>query len=190
MKLAIGFGFFLYRKLNNVDGVMQQDSTPQNDSTLGFKWIKKSHKILCSQIFIIHNDHTYITKDYTSLCLSIICNQYFFFKWRQLCSGPSFTQGWKDIGAKTYIFTACANCYLQFWGKVIFKTGNIPSTWSWLKAVVRFESDKSAIINIFMKNIPQANRTCGFEISTGQTKKSLAAGHRTTANFEHWTNEA
>jgi len=36
-----------------------------------------------------------------------------------------------------------------------------------------------------MKNIPQANRTCGFEISTGQTKKSLAAGHRTTANFEH-----
>jgi hypothetical protein len=79
MKLAIGFGFFLYRKLNNVDGVMQQDSTPQNDSTLGFKWIKKSHKILCSQIFIIHNDHTYITKDYTSLCLSIICNQYFTF---------------------------------------------------------------------------------------------------------------
>jgi len=36
-----------------------------------------------------------------------------------------------------------------------------------------------------MKNIPQANRTCGCEISTGQTKKSLAAGHRTTANFEH-----
>jgi hypothetical protein len=32
---------FLYRKLNNMDGVKQQDSTPQNDSTLGFKWIKK-----------------------------------------------------------------------------------------------------------------------------------------------------
>jgi hypothetical protein len=31
-----------------MDGVKQQDSTPQNDSTLGFKWIKKSHKILCS----------------------------------------------------------------------------------------------------------------------------------------------
>ena len=27
-----------------------------------------------------------------------------------------------------------------------------------------------------MKNIPQANRTSGFEISTGQTKNSLAAG--------------
>ena len=38
-----------------MDGVKQQDSMPQNDSTLGFKWIKKkSHKILCSHIFIIH----------------------------------------------------------------------------------------------------------------------------------------
>jgi hypothetical protein len=35
-------------------------------------------------------------------------------------------------------------------GKVIFKTGNIPSTWSY---------DHS----FFMKNIPQANRTCGFD---------------------------
>ena len=24
-----------------MDGVKQQDSTPQNDSTLGFQWIKK-----------------------------------------------------------------------------------------------------------------------------------------------------
>jgi hypothetical protein len=24
-----------------MDGVKQQDTTPQNDSTLGFKWIKK-----------------------------------------------------------------------------------------------------------------------------------------------------
>jgi hypothetical protein len=39
---------------------------------------KKSHKILCSHIFIIHNDHTYITGDYTKLCLNIICNQSFF----------------------------------------------------------------------------------------------------------------
>ena len=40
-KLAIGVFIFLYHKLNNMDGVKQQDSTPQNDSTLGFKWIKK-----------------------------------------------------------------------------------------------------------------------------------------------------
>jgi hypothetical protein len=35
--------------------------------------------MLCSHIFIIHNDHTYITEDYTSLCLNIICNRSFFF---------------------------------------------------------------------------------------------------------------
>jgi hypothetical protein len=35
------FLFFFIRKFNNMDGVKQQDSTPQNDSTLGFKWIKK-----------------------------------------------------------------------------------------------------------------------------------------------------
>jgi hypothetical protein len=28
-------------EINNMDGVKQQNSTPQNDSTLGFKWIKK-----------------------------------------------------------------------------------------------------------------------------------------------------
>ena len=53
---------------------------------------------------------------------------------------------------------------------------------------VRFECDNSAIdviIKFFMKNIPQANRTCGLEISTGQTKNSLAGGHRTTTNFDH-----
>ena len=67
-------------------------------------------------------------------------------KWGQLCSGPSFTQRWKDFGTKTYLFTACANCYLRFWGKVIFKTENIPSiTWSWLNAFARFECDNSAI---------------------------------------------
>jgi len=86
----------------------------------------------------------YITEDYTSLCLNIICNRN-FFKWGQLCSSPSFTQGWKDFGTKTYLFTTCANCYLWFWGKVIFKTGNIPSTWSYLNTFVRFECDNSAI---------------------------------------------
>jgi hypothetical protein len=31
-----------------MDGVKQQDSTPQNDSTLGFKWIKKiAQNIVC-----------------------------------------------------------------------------------------------------------------------------------------------
>ena len=71
-----------------MDGVKQQDSTPQNDSTLAFKWIKKSHKILCSHIFIIHNDHTYITGDYTKLCLTIICNRSFFLFWNDVSFVP------------------------------------------------------------------------------------------------------
>jgi hypothetical protein len=65
-----------------------------------FNFRYRKIKILCSHIFIIHNDHTYITEDYTKLCLNIICNRSFFIlKWCQLCSGPNFTQGWKDIGA-------------------------------------------------------------------------------------------
>ena len=56
-----------------------------------------------------------------------------------------FYTRWKDIGAKTYLFTACTNCYLRFSGQLIFKTGNIPSTWPWLNAAVRFECLNSAI---------------------------------------------
>jgi hypothetical protein len=60
-----------------MDGVEQQYSTPQNDSILGFKWIKKSHKILCSHIFIIHNDHTYITdKNLSLIYLHILTGPY------------------------------------------------------------------------------------------------------------------
>ena len=57
-----------------MDGVKQQDRTPQNDSTLGFKWTKKNRTKYCvvNHIFIMHNDYTYITEDYTSLCLNII----------------------------------------------------------------------------------------------------------------------
>jgi hypothetical protein len=50
----MGFYFFIPEVM---DRVKLQDSTPQN----GLK--------------IIHNDHTYITEDYTSLCLNIICNR-------------------------------------------------------------------------------------------------------------------
>ena len=92
----------------------------------------------------------------TLVCVwtKFVIGSFFILKWCQLCSGPSFAQGWKDIGVKIYLFTACANCYLWFYGKVIFKTGNIPSTWSWLNAVVRFECEYSAtdvIINFLWK---------------------------------------
>jgi hypothetical protein len=53
-QVAMGFNFFIPEVM---DRVKLQDSMPQN----GLK--------------IIHNDHTYITEDYTSLCLNIICNR-------------------------------------------------------------------------------------------------------------------
>ena len=49
---------------------------------------KISHKTLCSHIFIIHNDHTYITGDYTKLCLNIICNRSFFLFWNDVSFVP------------------------------------------------------------------------------------------------------
>jgi hypothetical protein len=80
-----------------------------------YRTIAFSHDQVDRIFPVIHNDHTYITEDYTSLCLNIICNRSFFIlKWCQLCFGPSFTQGWKDIGEKTYLFTAWANYYLWF----------------------------------------------------------------------------
>jgi hypothetical protein len=36
-----------------MDGVKQQDSTPQNDSTLGFKWIKKNRPKYCVVIPVL-----------------------------------------------------------------------------------------------------------------------------------------
>jgi hypothetical protein len=55
----------------------------------------------------------------------------------------------------------------------------------WTYLFVRFyaiiQQLTSSLIFLW-KNIPQANRTCGLEISTGQTKYSLVAGHRTTGD--------
>ena len=76
--------------------------------------------------------------------------------------------------------------------KLFLKQGiQIPSTWSWLNAFVQFEwfnariqqLTRSLIFN--EKYSTSQSDFYGFEISTGQTKNSLAAGHRTTANFEH-----
>jgi hypothetical protein len=147
-----------------MDGVKQQDSTLQNDSNLGFKWIKKNRTKYCvvNHIFIIHNDHTYITEYYTSLCLNIIWNRSFFIlKWCQLCSGPSFTQGWKHIylpHAQTAIYDSKVKLFLK--QGISHQLGR--------DAVVWFECENSAIdviINflwkIFHKSID--HRTCGFD---------------------------
>ena len=43
---------------------------------------------MCSHIFIIHNEHAYITEDYTKLCLNIICNRSFFLFWNDVSFVP------------------------------------------------------------------------------------------------------
>ena len=42
---------------------------------------------MCSHIFIIHNDHTYITEDYTSVCLNIFVISHFLF-WNDVSFVP------------------------------------------------------------------------------------------------------
>ena len=82
-------------------------------------------------------------------------------------------EGWRDFGTKTYLFTAYANCYLRFWGKVIFKSGNIPSTWSWLNAFVRFECNNSAIdviINFLWKIFHKPFRLVVFKFPLARQK--------------------
>jgi hypothetical protein len=54
--------------------------------------------------------------------------------------------------------------YRYFGRHFVFR--NIPSTWSWLNAVFRFECENSAIdviINFLWTNIPQTNRTWSFQ---------------------------
>jgi hypothetical protein len=102
----------------------------------------------------------------------------------QLCSGPSFTQGWKDFGAKTYLFTACANCYLRFWAKVIFKTEypvnlvvaeRICSIWMRIQqltwSLIFYEKYSTSQSDLWFWNFHWPDKKI--------------AGHRTTANFEH-----
>ena len=93
---------------------------------------------MCSRIFIIHNDHTYITEDYTSLCLNIICNRSFFYF--EMMSAffrfEFYTRMKRYWGENIYLPHAQTAIYDS---KVkLFLERNIPSPWSWLNAVVRF----------------------------------------------------
>ena len=114
---------------------------------------KKSHKILCSHIFIIHNDHTYITGDYTKLCLNIICNQLFFY----FVPVRVLHKDEKILGRKhiylPHAQTAIYDSKVKLFGR---------------DAVVRFECENSAIdviINFLWKifHKPVDHRTCGFD---------------------------
>ena len=100
---------------------------------------------MCSHIFIIHNDHTYITGDYTKLCLNIICNRSFLF-----CNDVGFVpiqvlhKDEKILGRK-HIYLPHAQTAIYDSKVKLFLKRNIPSTWSWRNAVVRFECENSAI---------------------------------------------
>jgi hypothetical protein len=49
-----------------MDRVKQQDSTPQNDSTLGFKWIKKN-RVLHKDEKILMRKHIYLPHAQTAI---------------------------------------------------------------------------------------------------------------------------
>jgi hypothetical protein len=154
-----------------MDRVEQQDSTPQNDSTLGFKWIKKSHEILCSHIFIIHNDHTCITGDYTKLCLNIICNRSFFLFWNDVSVVPVrvLHKDEKILGGKHIYLPHAQTAIYDSKVKLFLKQGISGGSHQLGRdAVVRFEYENSAIdaiINFLWKifHKPIDHRTCGFD---------------------------
>ena len=105
-----------------MDGVKQQDSTPQTDSTLGFKWIKKIDN-LCSDIFII------LIRRLTKLCL----NSHFEM--------VRFRSGMKRYWGENM----CANCYLH---SNLFLKQEI---WSWLVRFECENSAIDVIINFLWK---------------------------------------
>jgi hypothetical protein len=124
---------------------------------------KKSHKILCSHIFIIHNDHTYITGDYTKLCLNIICNRSFFYfeMMSALFRSEFYTRMKRYWGENITIYRM-----LKLLVKLFLKQGISHQLGH--DAVVRFECENSAIdviINFLWKifHKPINHRTCGFD---------------------------
>ena len=123
---------------------------------------KKSHKILCSHIFIIHNDHTYITADYTKLCLNIICNQLFFY----FVPVRVLDKDEKILGRKHIYLPHAQTAIYDSKVKLFLKQGI--SHQLGRDAVVRFKCENSAIdviINFLWKifHKPVDHRTCGFD---------------------------
>ena len=124
---------------------------------------KKSHKILCSHIFIIHNDHTYITGDYTKLCLNIICYQLFFY----FVPVRVLHKDEKILGRK-HIYLPHAQTAPIYDSKVKLFLKQGISHQLGRDAVVRFECENSAIdviMNFLWKifHKPVDHRTRGFD---------------------------
>jgi hypothetical protein len=96
---------------------------------------------MCSHIFIIHNDHTYITGDYTKLCLNIICNRSHFF----IFNVPVrvLHKDEKILGRKHIYLPHAQTAIYDSKVKLFLKQGISPQLGR--DAIVRFECENSAI---------------------------------------------
>ena len=135
---------------------------------------------MCSHIFIIHNDHTYITGDYTKLCLNIICNRSFFLFWNDVSFVPVrvLHKDEKILGRKHIYLPHAQTAIYDSKVKLFLKQGII-SYQLGRDAVVRFECENSAIdviINFLWKTW----------YSTGLSTIILVV--LTTANFGGFSN--
>ena len=101
-----------------------------------------------SHIFIIHNDHTYITGDYTKLYLNIICNRSFFLFWNDVSFVPVrvLHKDEKILGRKHIYSPHAQTAIYDSKVKLFLKQGI--SHQLGRDAVVRFECENSAIDTI------------------------------------------
>ena len=100
---------------------------------------------MCSHIFIIHNDHTYITGDYTKLCLNIICNRSFFKFWNDVSFVPvRVLHKDEKILRRKHIYLPHAQTAIYDSKVKLFLKQGISHQLG-RDAVVRFECENSAI---------------------------------------------
>ena len=99
---------------------------------------------MCSHIFIIHNDHTYITGDYTKLYLNIICNRSFFnFEMMSALFRSEFYTRMKRYWGENIYLPHAQTAIYDSKVKLFLKQGI--SHQLGRDAVVRFECENSAI---------------------------------------------
>ena len=100
---------------------------------------------MCSHIFIIHNDHTYITGDYTKLCLNIICNRsFFYFEMMSALFRSEFYTRMKRYWGRKHIYLPHAQTAIYDSKVKLFLKQGISHQLG-RDAVVRFECENSAI---------------------------------------------
>ena len=99
---------------------------------------------MCYHIFIIHNDHTYITGDYTKLCLNIICNRSFFYFEMSFVPVRVLHKDEKILGRKHIYLPHAQTAIYDSKVKLFLKQGI--SHQLGRDAVVRLECENSVIV--------------------------------------------